>query len=77
MHEASYTWPKVNGFESATFLQFPTMSDQTYRRAYPMTLAEVIERIREGQTNDQNDEQQSKHQPRPPKRERGYNYDSA
>jgi hypothetical protein len=53
------------------------MSDQTYRRAYPVTLAEVIERLREGQTNDQNDEQQSKHQPRPPKGERGYNYDSA
>jgi hypothetical protein len=43
------------------------MSDQTYRRAYPMTLAEVIERIREDQTNNQNDEQQDKHQPHPPK----------
>ena len=42
-----------------------------------MTLAEVIERIRGDQTNDKNDEQQYKHQPRPPKRERGYNYESA
>ena len=53
------------------------MSDRTYRRAYPMILAEVIERIRERQTNDQNDEQQYKHQPRPPRWERRYTYDSA
>lgn len=52
------------------------MSDETYPRAYPMTLAEVIERIGEPETNDQNDEQQYKHQPRPLRRESRYTYDS-
>jgi hypothetical protein len=53
------------------------MSDQTYRPAYPVTLAEVIERIRERETNDQDDEQQYKNQPRPLRREGRYTYDSA